>query len=625
MLHQSFKNILEKLVFIVIFRPFASSIIILAFVISGIINPSLHFPGNLIYIFLAFILFLTVLYTLILKYLSKKGKPYQLSYFGFIQLFLDLIFIFAIVLLTGGLNSKLIFLFYLLILMGGFLFLNLGALIFSVVSAMSIGAIANLQYYFNFKGHQFFISNPDSLLLLTSLNILGVLIFGSFLYHYSNGVKLLTEKIIEKDDFIRNSQNFTRELVDSFSQGTIVLDKNFAIIFINRAAIAIFDIENTLKGFNGKSGILNNFNIYINDIINNFPMEIFKENSGLNDISSSVEVSVSGKSRKNPVERFELKYGDKIIGFSINTLPDNRNMPGKYILLFRDISFIKELEMESKINEALATAGKLAGWMAHELKNPLLAINTSVYLLQTKFGDGCHEPLSEAESSADKSKYKKIIGIIRNETLRLNAIAGDFLRFLRVESGSGLEEASGKVAGSNEKLFADDEENFNLFNMVEELRSGMDSVMQSRSGERVKINLHNRINPNIMVSCKKTRIRQVLDNLSQNSVQAVLAKGESGKRVNSGIVRFGAVFCDKSDTVLPDGGKFLRITVADNGCGMDDFVLKNAFKPLFTTRESGFGLGLSLVKSIIEDCGGEISVKSGKGKGTLIKIILPVN
>jgi Signal transduction histidine kinase len=56
---------------------------------------------------------------------------------------------------------------------------------------------------------------------------------------------------------------------------------------------------------------------------------------------------------------------------------------------------------------------------------------------------------------------------------------------------------------------------------------------------------------------------------------------------------------------------------------MDDFTRKNAFKPLFTTKENGFGLGLSIVHSITESLGGEASIISRAGRGTLIRINIP--
>jgi His Kinase A (phosphoacceptor) domain. len=84
-------------------------------------------------------------------------------------------------------------------------------------------------------------------------------------------------------------------------------------------------------------------------------------------------------------------------------------------LLFRDITYIKQLELESKINEGLATAGKLAGWLAHEIRNPLSAINTSIYVLSSENMD-CKE-----------GDYARLIGIIATEVRKLDNLVSDFL------------------------------------------------------------------------------------------------------------------------------------------------------------------------------------------------------
>ena len=585
-----YEKIYEKLKFIIIFRPLAFSVIILAYILTHFNN--IYGYKNFIYFLITALTCLSFLYFGILQYLKKRENLQFLEYFGFIQLFIDFTFIFIILLFNGGLNSRLIFLYYLLILISGFIFLRLGVLVFSVASSIAIGLLADLQYYFNFRHHLFFLSNPDKLLFLTSINILGVLIFGSLLYHFSGGIRILSKRIVERDEFIKNSQNFNKELINSFSQGVIVLNNNHIIVFINKAAVQILNLDRFNQIFLNKAGVLFNFNLGIRDILDNFPSFILnREDEKYN--------NTQHENKNSELKRFEIEHQGKILGFAYTEFVNCKDFPGKFMLLFRDITFIKQVEMESKINEGLMTAGRFAGWLAHEVRNPLFAINTSVDILNTQTLD------------YNGDDYKKLISIIKTEALRLNNLVNDFLGFAKIKS-------------KNISCNKDSYENFNLFTMVNDLisqfhdepQAAINRSSKNNSNDKIKINIYNRINPNTTIFSEKYRIHQVFVNVLQNAVQSIQKNGIKNK---AGLVRFGSKIIENGD-----GGKQLLVCLADNGEGMDNFTLKNVFKPLFTTKENGFGLGLSIVHSILENLDGKIKIESRIDKGTLVKIILPI-
>lgn len=505
-----------------------------------------------------------------------------MEYFGFIQLFIDLTLISLVILLNGGLNSKLLFLYYLLILIGGFVFLRTGALVFSVASSVAIGLLADLQYYFNFGYHPFFLSNPDRLLFLASINILGVLIFGSLLYHFSGGMRVLSKKMLEMNELIKNSQNFNKELMNSFSQGVIVLDGNYHVVFINKEAVNILNLQHLGRIFINKTGVLFNFNLEIKDILDNFPIDIL---SGGNE-----EYNTQYENKNSELKRFEIKHQGMILGFSHAEF-NYKNFPGKFMLFFRDITFIKQMEIESKINEGLMTAGKFAGWLAHEVRNPLLAINTSADILNSQNLD------------YNSDDYKKLTGIIRAEALRLDNLVNDFLSFAKMKS---------KDIHCSKNNY----ERFNLFAMVDDIVSRFSELPKDDDSEIRKVNIYNRIDAGINIFSEKYRIHQVLLNILQNSIQSLRGCKTKGY---AGIIRIAS-------KITTDGNekKWLLLCISDNGDGMDEFTLKNIFKPLFTTKENGVGLGLSIVYSIVENLGGDIRVQSRIHKGTLTKISLPV-
>ena len=558
-----FKNLYNKLKFAITFRVLAFSLIVLSYVLlnyKDIIRYSVF-----IYFFTAFVISITIIYYVILFFFRKKDNYKFLVFFGFFQLSLDFIVISLIIILSSGLNDKFIFLYYLLILIAGFIFLKSGVLIYGIASSLAIGVSADLHYYFDIGSHYYFLYNPDKLLFVTSTNILGVLIFTWVFYRFSGELGNLSNKIIEKDEFIKKSQNFNRELFNSFSQGIIVVDENFNIVFINEAAVKIVNLDSE-RNFKNKTGILFDFDLKITDIFENFPVNAFLK-----------------KEKKNG-NRFEINHKNTVLGFAVTEHSVNESRVGNYILLFKDITYIKELEMESRINESLKTAGKFAGWLAHEIRNPLSAINTSAYVLDSGY------------SSIKESDHKRLINIIKTESERLNSLVTDFLGLIKTKS---------TAANRNS-------ENFNLYQLINEI------ILKYTGGTEVKI--HNSVGKEERIYLDKNRIIQIFSNLIQNAVQSVEMSTSYLIKENKkkGIVRIGAKKEKKTEEK-----NIISITVADNGEGMDDFTLRNAFKPLFSTKENGFGLGLSIVYSVTESLGGNVNIVSRKSVGTLIKIDIP--
>jgi signal transduction histidine kinase len=112
------------------------------------------------------------------------------------------------------------------------------------------------------------------------------------------------------------------------------------------------------------------------------------------------------------------------------------------------------------------------------------------------------------------------------------------------------------------------------------------------------------------VSIDVKQIKQVILNMVKNAMDAIEDVGEE----HTGLIQIST----------GTENKYVQISIADNGQGMDHNTLVRLFDPFFTTKESGTGLGLSVSYRIIKNHGGNISVDSKKGEGTRFIIMLPL-
>jgi signal transduction histidine kinase len=117
------------------------------------------------------------------------------------------------------------------------------------------------------------------------------------------------------------------------------------------------------------------------------------------------------------------------------------------------------------------------------------------------------------------------------------------------------------------------------------------------------------LTPGVIVDVDAERLRHAIGNVLQNAIQAIEACQPAG----GGEVTIR--------TVLE--GNTLVLSVSDNGCGMPTDVSARIFEPLFSTKAFGVGLGLPLVKRIVEQHGGDVTVESQLGRGTRIVMCLP--
>ncbi len=230
---------------------------------------------------------------------------------------------------------------------------------------------------------------------------------------------------------------------------------------------------------------------------------------------------------------------------------------------------IQKIHSQLFRSEKLASIGKLAAGVAHEINNPLTGILTNASLLKDDFNEG--DPRRED------------LEVIVKETIRCREIVKRLLDFSR-------------QTAPVKKLT-------NINSIVDEI---ILFVRNQSAFRNIKINKEFENNlPELMVD--PDQIRQVCINLIMNASEAMRKGG-----------RLNIKTCVNSD------GNFVNLEISDNGCGIPEILRMKIFDPFFTTKENGTGLGLAISYGIIEQHGGRIDFSSAIGEGTTFNISLPI-
>jgi two-component system sensor histidine kinase HydH len=256
------------------------------------------------------------------------------------------------------------------------------------------------------------------------------------------------------------------------------------------------------------------------------------------------------------------------LGVSVSPIRDASGTNRGAICLFTDLSQVVELEEQLRLKDTLARLGELTAGIAHEFRNGLATIHGYARLLNL-------DDLSPA--------YRPYVQGIRDETVALGQVVTNFLNFARptelvvgpVDMRAIAERAADEIRGE----------------------------VRARGGQvTVRGEFGN-------VDGDEVLLRQAFSNLCRNALEAC---------VPSGVAPVIALEGERDDR-----HGWLRIAVTDNGPGIDASVTELLFRPFFTTKAHGTGLGLALVQKIIVTHNGRVSVDSASGGGARLVVTLP--
>ena len=340
---------------------------------------------------------------------------------------------------------------------------------------------------------------------------------------------------------------FSDRVVEKMPVGLLVIDDSKNILSLNRAAEQI--LERDSRDAVGRSAA---------EILPLEMTELFTEFT--TDPQAPIEDEIECRRPDGRPLCLEV---------SVSLLQEDKGMGAGRIILFRDMTEVRALKREIETSRRLASLGRLAAGVAHEIRNPL----SSIKGFATYFRD----------RNRDNQEDRNTADIMIKEVDRLNRTISQLLDFARPMV---LQKKRTPIRTLIQ----------HSLKMIERQASSAGVVIRADlppSLGEIEVDFDN--------------ITQVLLNLYLNALEAMDRGGTL------------SVSCSK------DGGnQRAKIGVTDTGAGIDKEHLDHIFDPYFTTKQAGTGLGLAIVRKIVEAHGGEVRVDSAPGQGTTVTVLLPM-
>src|SRR5256885_15621970 len=242
-----------------------------------------------------------------------------------------------------------------------------------------------------------------------------------------------------------------------------------------------------------------------------------------------------------------------------------------HAIILRDITESRRSEQQTIESERLNALTLLAAGVAHEIGNPLNSLNIHLQLIERE---------ARKLDGAKRAELQESVEVARAEINRLDSIISQFLRAIRPTRPQLRPENINAIVEEAVRFFAPEIKDRDIV-VEQELRSDLP-----------------------LLELDRDQMKQAFYNVIKNSFEAMKARG---------ILR---IRTDKDDS-------HVIVKFTDTGGGISAENLSRVFEPYFTTKTSGTGLGLLIVRRIVREHGGELSIESSEGKGISVTILLP--
>jgi two-component system sensor histidine kinase PilS (NtrC family) len=522
------------------------STLLLGSAIFVLVNRPATFQANPFFFLIGLTYALSVVYLGTLKYAHRR--PWLVD----MQLAGDALVISAFIAVTGGITSYFSSLYLLPIIAASVFRFRRGALQVATLSAvLYLGLVAaqylNVDYL---SGTWLAVAPSDLPTPRFAQYTVAINLFGFFAVAYlsgslAEGLRSAGVRLERASHQMADLRAFNEYVIDSLLSGLATTDENLRVLTFNRAASTITALP--AEAVVGR------------DIV---PMLQLPPNvrASLATLSESRSLRLDREYRRADNRTIDL-------GLTATTLPFPDGRIG-YLFTFQDVTDLRRLERNARLQQRLAAVGEMAAGIAHEIRNPLASMSGSIQVLRQEL------PLNAEQA--------QLMDIVLRESERLNDTIRSFLAYARPQRFAVSRLDVRKTLQDTAML----------------IRHGSDA----REDHVIEVDVP--AEP-VWYEADENQIRQVVWNLATNGLRA-MARG--------GRLRLAVVATPAE----------VELIVEDQGRGIPEEELDEIFQPFHSSFEKGTGLGLPIVHRIVTDYGGTIQVSSRVALGTMFRVKLPL-
>jgi two-component system sensor histidine kinase PilS (NtrC family) len=492
-------------------------------------------------------------YALSIAYLATLRFVERFPWLADVQLGADAMLVSGFIGLTGGVASYFSSLYLLPIMAGATVQFRRGAVQVAVFSLVLYLGLVVAQYAGMFPAwlgaDVLQLPSPQVAQYTIAINVFGFFAIALLSGSLAERLRAADERLEVVAHEIKDLRAFNEYVIDGLLSGLVTSDAEGRILTFNRAASSITGIP-------------------VDQALGQDAAEVLQLPA---DIRTRLASLVQTRSLR--IE-FEYRAGDGRlvdVGLMVTmiALPNGRT---GYLYTFQDVTELRRLERDGRLQQRLAAVGEMAAGIAHEIRNPLAAMSGSMQVLRQEL------PLSEEQA--------QLMDIVLRESDRLNDTIRSFLAYARPQKLSLTRLDIAKVVQDAATLLRNSSE------------AHVDHVVEVR------------VPPDpVWYDADENQVRQIVWNIASNGLRAM----PNGGRLTLAV-----------DAESSDGHTDVVLSVQDEGHGIPTEELDNIFQPFRSSFAKGTGLGLAIVHRAVSDYGGVIQVSSTLDVGTTVKVRLPV-